>query len=155
MTFVCNLLEETNAGGHMPVQTTLILLIDDSDGDAQLAKTALKELAIECEIHRIDCGLEAIVHLQECSEEKIPQILFIDVNMTRITGCKVALALRSMPKFDRSIIIMTSTVDCGRNDKCCTTVGANSFLYKSSDFNEYTENMKNILIEAGYLNSAE
>ena len=125
------------------MQKISVLLADDNEGDANLTRWALKEAAIECHISHVRNGKEALDHLNNAAENNtVPHLAILDVNMPQIIGCDVLKALRKDNRFDGLTIVMLTTSDCALRKHCCYENGADIFIRKKMDLNDFIEQIQ-------------
>lgn len=85
-----------------------ILLIEDSHIDIELFKEAFKEAAIECQLEVINYGEEALTKLR--AGQLRPALIFLDLNLPRMSGLDVLKALKSDPQTKAiPVIILTNS----------------------------------------------
>jgi CheY-like chemotaxis protein len=88
-------------------------------------------------------GKEALAHLNNAAENNtIPHLAILDVNMPQIIGCDVLKALRKDKRFDGLKIVMLTTSDCALRKHCCYENGADIFIRKKIDINDFVEQIQ-------------
>ena len=117
---------------------TDILLVEDSNEDAELAIRIIKQDNPAARVKLLRDGADALGYLFDESENVnrhfIPKVIFLDIKLPRLTGPEVLKKLKSN-EVTRSIpvVVMTSS-----SQKCdveeCYSLGANSYLVKPIDF---------------------
>ena len=69
-----------------------ILLVEDSETDAELTLEALKSGKLNNVVHRVKDGAEALRYLfckEEYEQAKRPDLIFLDLNMPGVDGHEV------------------------------------------------------------------
>jgi CheY-like chemotaxis protein len=126
--------------------TIKLALIDDDADDRDLFSEAVTEINMN-----IDCFASARMEdvLAEISglTAKVPDAIFIDVNMPDFSGWDCLSTLKANPLFDSVPIIMYSTSGNERDREQAERLGAIGFLRKPTDF----EKLKSVLKEIAYL----
>jgi CheY-like chemotaxis protein len=75
-----------------------ILLAEDSEGDAELVRQALKQYHIDCSLHLVSDGARAIEFINRIgTEPKVPplDLLLLDLRLPICDGDEVLTRLRS------------------------------------------------------------
>lgn len=103
-----------------------VLMVDDNNFSLQVAKNALVEGRVNCEILLCTSGWRA---LEVLKSEEIDVVL-LDIIMPEITGIEVLKQIRSNPdNKDIQIIMLTATTDRTYLKECFDS-GANDFISK-------------------------
>ena len=111
-------------------ETTLnILLADDNENEHFFFKHAVKRLNIPADLHTVDGGV-ALMKYMSNDRNKLPHILFLDINMPLKNGKECLASLRSDPKFDEVSIVMYSTSDAQKDIDETYDLGADLYLQK-------------------------
>ena len=128
----------------------LILLVEDSPDDELLTLRALKKNNILNEVVVARDGVEALDFIfgtgayagRDPSE--LPQLVLLDLKLPKIDGLEV---LRRVREDDRTcmlpVVILTSSKE--ENDLAKSyKLGANSYIRKPVDFNQFSDAIKNL-----------
>ncbi|HWA35706.1 MAG TPA: response regulator [Cyclobacteriaceae bacterium] len=85
-----------------------IVLIDDDEDDLEILKLTIR--SVHPEVNCV-CFFDADVALGAMMKEETPapHLVFIDINMPRMSGDVCLKEIREQPKFDRTKIVMIST----------------------------------------------
>jgi len=88
----------------------VILLIDDDKDDLQMLKDALKIIDREHQVIEGSDGLDALKTLElSISQQKLPCLIVLDVNMPRLDGKQTFLAIKSNKNLSHIPIVIFST----------------------------------------------
>jgi two-component system response regulator len=116
-------------------QVTHILLVDDSDSDAELTLQILRKSSASCLFTRVHDGVEALEFLfREGAfhnrEGGTPSLILLDLKMPRVDGLEVLQTLKS-DDLTRAIpvVVLTSSSD-PRNVTDTKLLGAAGYLMK-------------------------
>lgn len=121
----------------MPVMQQTILLVEDNPDDEQLMVRALKREGLKAKMMVAHDGAEAIELLLE-SEEKSPTLVLLDLKLPRIDGHEVLRRIRASEK-TKSLPVVVLTNSRERKDvTACYAAGANSYIVKPVDFEEFS-----------------
>jgi len=117
-----------------------ILLADDDEDDALIFKLALDQLDLTYELRRAENGELLFVMLKE----KMPYILFLDINMPCKDGFACIHELRKNKDYDSLPIIMYTSHLSQKYVEDCFRGGANFYLSKTEHFNELVAKLKKV-----------
>lgn len=127
------------------MHTKLILLVEDNPDDEVLMLRALKKNKINNRVVVAHDGVEALDYLfatgkyQENTTADLPHLILLDLKLPKIGGHDVLKRLRAdkRTKYIPVVVLTSSTEEkdiIGSYD-----VGANGFVQKPVDFNEFVE----------------
>ncbi len=125
-----------------------ILIIEDSGGEAQLLKLALRRAGINNPIHLVPTGEEAIAYLSgsgpyaDRSQYPFPSVLFMDLKMPRVDGFAVLKWLRSHPDFAIIPVIVLTNSALDADVRQAYQLGANSYMVKPTNLDELTQMLR-------------
>lgn len=123
----------------------VILLVEDNPDDCILTVRALKQHNIANEIKEVKDGQEALDYLfgeGEYAGRDIaiqPQIILLDLKLPKVDGLEVLQNIRADSRTRRlPVVILTSSNE--QKDRISSyDLGANSYVRKPVDFNEFIE----------------
>jgi CheY-like chemotaxis protein len=123
----------------------IILLVEDNPDDVQLTLRALKKNKILNEVVVAQDGVEALEYLFGTGKyagrdtKALPQVVLLDLKMPRMDGHEVLQRIRKdeRTKLLPIVILTTSSEDRDRVESY--KVGANSYIRKPVDFNQFAE----------------
>ena len=124
-----------------------ILLVEDSETDAELTLQALKQGKLENTVHHVKDGVEALKFLRkegEYSDVKRPDLVLLDLNMPKLDGREV---LRLIREDDSLKVIPVVVLTTSSHDKdILETYGltANSYIVKPVDLNSFFDVVRQI-----------
>lgn len=126
----------------------VILLVEDNPDDVELTLRAFKKNHIVNRLIVAPNGLEALDYLfgrgmyQERDIKDLPVLIMLDLNLPKINGLEVLTAIRQneMTRLLPVVVITSSN----RNEDLLASykLGANSYIPKPVDFNEFMEAVK-------------
>ncbi|QIB64834.1 response regulator [Kineobactrum salinum] len=128
-----------------------ILLVEDSELDAELTIHALKDGKLANAIDWVKDGQQALdflFHEGEYSNSppNPPQLILLDLKMPRVSGIEVLRVIKADSRTRRiPVVIMTSSQE-DRDIAEAYDLGVNSYVVKPVDFTAMT----NIARQAGY-----
>jgi len=131
----------------MPDQE-IILLAEDSEDDILLIQRAFKAAFISKTVQVVRDGEECIAYLSgigkfsDRSQFPLPELLLLDLKMPRVDGFEVLSWLRKQPSLNSLRVIVLTSSEAVRDVNRAYDLGANSFLSKPIDFQNYIEMCK-------------
>ena len=132
------------------MKTKTILLVEDNPDDVQLTLRALKKNNIMNEIIVAQDGVEALEYLFGTGKFSgrdmsiMPQMILLDLKMPRMDGLEVLNRIRAdeRTKLLPVVVLTTSIEDKDRVESY--KLGANSYVRKPVDFNQFAEAVKQL-----------
>ncbi len=119
----------------MQNEPILILLADDDENDRLLFTDAFQELKIKTIIHTVNDGLQLMEYLLQ-NKSKLPQLLFLDLNMPFKNGIECLKEIRSDLEL-REISVAIFSTSLAQKDIDETFIqGANIYINKPNSFND-------------------
>jgi CheY-like chemotaxis protein len=127
-----------------------ILLVEDNDDDVQLTLRAFRKSDLVSTVTVVRDGVEALDYLLATGEyasrdpEVMPDLVLLDIKLPRVDGVQVLKRLRSQPRTKLvPIVILTSSAE-PKDLLTCYTLGANSYVRKPIDFQQFTHALHQI-----------
>jgi CheY-like chemotaxis protein len=121
-----------------------ILLVEDNNEDLELTLHALKKENLANRIHVARDGEEALEFLQGegCLAASRPRLVLLDLKLPKIDGMQVLKQIRSDPRTRTiPVVILTSSKE-ERDLLNGYQLGANSYIQKPVDFDQFRETVK-------------
>jgi CheY-like chemotaxis protein len=111
-----------------------ILLVEDSEADADLVCNALKRLNIANPVRVLRDGLQALSFLGHAEQSAalgppVPSVLFLDMKLPGMSGFEILQRVKG-PAFSRTLRVILSNLDDTKSIKQAYSLGANSYLVK-------------------------
>jgi CheY-like chemotaxis protein len=116
----------------------LILLVEDNPNDELLALRALKQSTVQCSVAVAHDGIEALEFLFDVANP-IPELVLLDLKLPRMRGLEVLKRIRAEERTRRVPVVLFTSSNQPSDILNCFDSGANSFVRKPMDFNEYLE----------------
>jgi two-component system response regulator len=127
-----------------------ILLVEDNQDDMDLALHALRRENLANSIHVARDGEEALDFLfcrgpfAERSFEYPPKLVLLDLKLPKVDGMEVLRELKADPR-TRSIPVVMMTSSREERDLVNSyNLGANSYIQKPVDFDQFRETVKSV-----------
>ncbi len=112
-----------------------IILADDDDDDRLFFKDAIEKVKIKTVVHMVNDGVELMDYLND-SETRLPNLIFLDLNMPRKSGMECLKEIRMNKKLDDISIAIYSTSGSEKDIEETFIMGANIYIKKPNDFEE-------------------
>jgi CheY-like chemotaxis protein len=131
-------------------QVRNILLADDDPNDVHIVKAAFDRAGYAFPFHVVPNGEQAIAYLKGegkyANRKKfpIPSLLLLDIKMPSIDGFEVLRWVRSRAEWRVLPVIVLTNSYYGPDVNRAYDLGANSFLTKPGDFNQYVGAVKQV-----------
>jgi CheY-like chemotaxis protein len=124
-------------------ETAVILLVEDRDDDIVLAEKALKRAFVTNPLRVVKDGSEAISYLSGQGryssriEYPLPSLILLDLKLPGLDGFEVLKWIREQPQTRTIPVVVLTSSDQIRDVNRAYALGANSFLVKPLDFEQY------------------
>ena len=121
----------------------IILLAEDDENDVALLRLALRKTYLKSPLHVVSDGEECIAYLEGSGkyanrhEYPLPGLLLLDLNMPRKDGFEVLRWIRDHPDVNRLRVAVLTTSDDIYDVNRAYELGANSFLVKTRDLQDF------------------
>lgn len=126
----------------------LVLVADDDEDDCLLVVNALRKWNPAAEIRFVANGQLLMDYLNSCQANDIsstkccPNIILLDLNMPQKSGREALREIRADARLKFIPVIIFSTSSDQADINYCHEHGANSYICKSSSFEELVEKMR-------------
>lgn len=131
------------ASSNKPGHTYLILLVEDNLNDEMLALRAFNKVDMSLHIEVARDGLEALEYLGNVASP-VPDLVLLDLKLPKVNGLEVLNSIRSTEKTRRIPVVVFTSSNEQADVVGCFDAGANGFVRKSVDFEEYMEKISKL-----------
>jgi len=127
-----------------------ILLIEDNPDDEALTLRALKKNNISNVVHVVRDGVEALDFLfcrngyADRDPNHHPQLVLLDLKLPRLDGLEVLKAVRENEKTRCQPIVILTTSNEEKDIIGSYELGANSYIRKPVDFDQFMEAVRQL-----------
>jgi two-component system response regulator len=124
-----------------------ILLVEDNEGDARLAKESLKESKILNKVYHVLDGVEAMAFLRKegkYADVPRPHLILLDLNLPRKDGREVLAEIKSDECLKRIPVVVLTTSNDDEDIFKTYNLHANCFITKSIDFEQFLRVIRSI-----------
>ena len=124
-----------------------ILLVEDSETDAELTLQALKQGKLENTVHHVKDGVEALKFLRkegEYSDANRPDLVLLDLNLPSLDGREVLKQMRDDESLKVIPVVVLTTSSQDKDILETYGLTANSYIVKPVDLNSFFEVVRQI-----------
>lgn len=128
----------------------VILLVEDREDDVLLVKRAFERSAFSNPFQVVRDGEEAMHYLagegrySNRTEYPLPELILVDLKMPKVDGFELVRWIRRQTGFAKIPVVVLTSSDAIRDVNRAYTLGANSFLVKPLDFENFVETAKTL-----------
>jgi two-component system response regulator len=127
-----------------------ILLVEDNPDDEALTLRALKRNNILNEVVVARDGAEALDYLfaqgvhSDRDAGKLPEVVLLDLKLPKLDGLEVLRRIRDEPLTRRLAVVILTSSNEERDIIAGYNLGANSYIRKPVDFNQFMEAVRQL-----------
>ena len=127
-----------------------ILFAEDSVDDAALTIRALEKSGFTNRLHHVKDGAEALDFLYckgkytERNFNNKPKLVLIDLKMPKVSGMQVLEKIKADPHYDAIPVVVLTSSSEDPDIARCYELGANSYIVKPVDSNNFFNSIKEI-----------
>lgn len=127
-----------------------ILLVEDNPDDVELTRIAFAEAGLEQRLDVVGDGAEALDYLfgrgahAHRSNAKLPAIVLLDLNLPKIDGREVLEAIRGNDTTHNLPVVVLTTSTEPFDVDVSYALGANSYIRKPVDFEQFVAAVKQV-----------
>lgn len=131
------------------MMTKLILLIEDNTSDIELTRRALQKSHVANELVVLEDGQDALDYFfgdtNDVEREKqMPTLILLDLKLPRVDGLQVLKEIRSHKETKYLPVVILTTSNEERDIVESYNLGANSYIRKPVDFNQFVEAVQSL-----------
>jgi two-component system response regulator len=121
-----------------------ILLVEDNPDDEQLTLRALRTGYVANLVRVARDGAEAIKILFAQPDNSLPDLVILDIQLPYLNGLEVLKQIRENPTTRYLPVVILTSSDEDRDIQTAFEYGANSYVKKPVDFNEFQESVRQL-----------
>ena len=128
----------------------IILLVEDSDDDAELTAMAFKAARLFNHVVRVRDGVEALDYLNGRGSyagrnvDDVPALVLLDINLPRLSGLEVLAAIRATPPIQHVPVVVLTSSDEEKDRLTAYHHCANSYVRKPVDYDAFVAAAKEL-----------
>jgi two-component system response regulator len=128
----------------MASEPKTILLVEDNADDEQLTLRAMRQSDIPNMIRVARDGAEAIEYLFGNGAGRLPDLVLLDLKLPKISGLEVLQRIRAEDKSRSLPVVVLTSSDEERDIVKSYDLGANSYIRKPVDFDEFIDAVRQL-----------
>ena len=114
----------------------IVLFIDDDEDDFLLMRDLMKECRPEIDLQWARDGEEGLARLNENGPNRMPLLIFLDLNMPKLNGREVLKQIRANDGLKHiPVVVLTNSMN-KKEALEAYRLGVNSFIRKPSGYKE-------------------
>jgi CheY-like chemotaxis protein len=124
-----------------------ILLIEDNEGDARLAKEAMRDSKIRNTIHHVSDGEEAMAFLRmqgKYAKESRPDLILLDLNLPKKDGREVLAEIKGDESLRRIPVVILTVSSAEEDILKSYNLHANCYITKPIDLDQFLKVVRSI-----------
>jgi two-component system, chemotaxis family, response regulator Rcp1 len=124
------------------VSAARILVIDDNGSDVFLLRRALRKQDLQFELLHLPNGTEALAYIRRqgvYANAAIPDLMVIDLNLSKYTGEDILRAARDAPDLHGVPVCVWSSSASRRDEAMLHDLGVSQFITKPSGLGQFME----------------
>jgi two-component system response regulator len=124
-----------------------VLIVEDNPDDLELILRSIQRHNITNHLEVARDGQEAINYLDGLTKDDtstLPVLILLDVKLPKIDGPEVLRHIRTTEKLKRIPVVMLTTSNEEQDKLKCYNFGANSYIRKPVDFNQFSETTRQL-----------
>jgi two-component system response regulator len=127
-----------------------VLVVDDSDADAELTTLALQRARPELQLLRASDGAQALQLLADVgartrADAAAPRLMLLDCDMPVLNGLETLQKLRGLPAASRTSVVLLSSLTDPAIRRRALDLGAADYIVKPINFTGYCVHMKAVV----------
>ena len=126
-------------------RSNIILLVEDNPNDVELTLRAFRKSKVLNEIVVVRDGVEALDYLFTTGAfagrdpNASPEVVLLDLKLPKVDGLEVLRRMRADERTRRTPVVVLTSSGEERDILTSYNLGANSFVRKPVDFNQFLE----------------
>lgn len=127
-----------------------ILVVEDNPSDEELMLFALNKHKVSSSVKVVRDGQEALDYIfcvgsyEERETDKAPKVIFLDLNIPKVNGLEVLDQVKSNEETKHIPVVVLSTSSEPQDITTSYCLGANSYVIKPVNFDEFTTSIQNL-----------
>ena len=118
-----------------------IVLVEDNHDHLRLTTRILERSGVKASLRVARDGKEALALLESMKQDKVPDLVLLDLNMPRTSGREVLRAMKTDATLARVPVVVISSSDRDEDIALATSLGAAGFISKAEGFEQLTKNL--------------
>lgn len=122
-----------------------ILLVEDTEADAELAIRALRKRGLANHLVWVKDGAAALDFIFAQGEyagrniENVPKVVLLDLRLPKISGIEVLRRIKGDERMQKIPVVALTSSKEDVDLEACYNLGVNSYIIKPVEFDEFTK----------------
>nr|WP_281369245.1 response regulator [Lysobacter penaei] len=135
-------------------------MVEDNPDDIELTRLAFDEAKVANQLVVAGDGVQALDYLfargphADRDPHDLPSIILLDLNLPKVDGREVLEAIRAEPRTRTIPVVVMTTSSEPMDIDACYALGANSYIRKPVDFEQFVWAVKQVGLYWLVLNQA-
>jgi chemotaxis family two-component system response regulator Rcp1 len=124
-----------------------ILLVEDNEGDARLAKEAMRDSKIRNTLHHVSDGEEAMAFLRkegQYAKAPRPDLVLLDLNLPKKDGRQVLAEIKNDDELKRIPVVILTVSSAEEDILKSYNLHANCFITKPIDLSQFMKVVRSV-----------
>ena len=128
---------------RLPFDMPTVLLVEDSDEDAETVATAFARASDNGTLHRVTGGEAGIAWLKQARSK--PALVLMDLNTPGMDGRQALRFIKSDPALKEIPVVISSTSSSSQDRAFCYGAGANAYHVKPIRYPDHLQAVERLL----------
>jgi len=131
----------------VPTTLPLVLLVEDNPDDEKITLRALKQSDVPHTVTVARDGAEALEVLFAGDGDdagETPSLVLLDLKLPKVGGLEILQRMRAEPQTKRIPVVILTSSDEEKDLLQSYNIGANSYIRKPVDYDQYMETIKKL-----------
>jgi CheY-like chemotaxis protein len=124
-----------------------ILLVEDNEGDARLAREAMRDSKIRNTLHHVNDGEEAMAFLRRTGRFAAaprPDLILLDLNLPRKDGREVLAEIKADESLKRIPVVILTVSSAEEDILRSYNLHANCYITKPLDLDQFVKVVRSV-----------
>ena len=113
-----------------------ILIVDDDGDDVDFLTESILHLDSSAQCKSVHNGQDALTYLRSLNSAEMPNYIFLDLNMPRVSGRQFLMIIKNSPELKNLPIVVYTTSQLEKDKKEIKELGALHFITKPTNMAE-------------------
>ena len=132
------------------MNSRIILMVEDNPSDVKLTRRALEQSRITNRLIVAEDGVEALDYLFATGASAgrdvadLPSLVLLDLKLPKVDGLEVLRRIRADARTRRLPVVILTSSQAEQDIIASYDLGANSYIRKPVDFNQFAEAVRHL-----------